>query len=210
MPIKVVFVMFLALLVSVSSQAVVQKPNIGNFLQCLRDRSDPKNPNTKAIFTPQNSTFASSYVSYTKNKRYSNPNDTNLLPQNMNPMFKQPWYALSPTESRSVSEAAKAWVQAGATLGELYTKISEASKPLAFPAGVCPTLGAGGHISGGGYGNLMRKYGISVDHVVDAQLVDVNGKILNRASMGEDLFWAIRGGGCASFGVILSWTINQK
>ena len=98
--------MFLALLVSVSSQAVVQKPNIGNFLQCLRDRSDPKNPNTKAIFTPQNSTFASSYVSYTKNKRYSNPNDTNLLPQNMNPMFKQPWYALSPTESRSVSEAA--------------------------------------------------------------------------------------------------------
>ncbi|WZZ25468.1 hypothetical protein YC2023_008869 [Brassica napus] len=137
-------------------------------------------------------------------------------------MFKQPWYALSPTESRSVSEAAVttmkafhtplpcAWVQAGATLGELYTKISEASKPLAFPAGVCPTLGAGGHISGGGYGNLMRKYGISVDHVVDAQLVDVNGKILNRASMGEDLFWAIRGGGCASFGVILSWTINQK
>ncbi|VVB12276.1 unnamed protein product [Arabis nemorensis] len=102
----------------------------------------------------------------------------------------------------------KAWVQAGATMGELYTEIAKASKTLAFPAGVCATLGAGGHISGGGYGNLIRKYGNSVDHVVDAQLVDVNGKILNRASMGEDLFWAIRGGGGASFGVILAWKIK--
>jgi FAD/FMN-containing dehydrogenase len=54
----------------------------------------------------------------------------------------------------------------------------------------------------------MRKFGITVDHVSDAQLIDVNGKLLNRASMGEDLFWAIRGGGGASFGVILSWKIN--
>ncbi|CAF2070135.1 unnamed protein product [Brassica napus] len=76
---KVLFAMFLPLLVSVSSQAVVQKPNTGNFLRCLRDQSNPKNPITKAIFTPQNSTFTSSYVSYTKNKRYSNPNDTNII-----------------------------------------------------------------------------------------------------------------------------------
>ncbi|CDY66956.1 BnaC03g75910D [Brassica napus] len=102
----------------------------------------------------------------------------------------------------------QAWVQAGATLGELYTKISDASETLAFPAGVCSTVGAGGHISGGGYGNLMRKYGLTVDHVVDALIVDVNGKLLNRSTMGEDLFWAIRGGGGGSFGVILSWKIN--
>ncbi|XP_010537313.1 PREDICTED: berberine bridge enzyme-like 4 [Tarenaya hassleriana] len=101
-----------------------------------------------------------------------------------------------------------AWVQAGATMGELYTKIADASKLRAFPAGVCPTLGAGGHISGGGYGNLIRKYGISVDHVVDALLVDVNGRVLNRTNMGEDLFWAIRGSGGASFGVILAWKIK--
>ena len=103
----------------------------------------------------------------------------------------------------------KAWVQAGAILGELYTKIAEKSKTLAFPAGICSTVGAGGHISGGGYGNLIRKHELSVDHVVDAQFVDVNGKILNRSSMGEDLFWAIRGGGGASFGVILSYTIKR-
>ncbi|CAN8313239.1 unnamed protein product [Cochlearia groenlandica] len=122
-----------------------------------------------------------------------------------------PFVILDMHEIRSITvdvSNKKAWVQAGATLGELYIKIGESSQTLAFPAGVCPTVGIGGHISGGGYGNLMRKYGITVDHVVDALMIDVNGKILNRATMGEDLFWAIRGGGGASFGVILSWKIN--
>ncbi|RVX03527.1 Berberine bridge enzyme-like 1 [Vitis vinifera] len=66
----------------------------------------------------------------------------------------------------------------------------------------------GGHFSGGGYGNMLRKFGLSVDHIVDAQIVNVNGSILDRKSMGEDLFWAIRGGGGASFGVILSYKIK--
>ena len=55
---------------------------------------------------------------------------------------------------------------------------------------------------------MMRKYGLSIDHISDAQIVDVKGRILNKESMGEDLFWAIRGGGGASFGVILSYTIK--
>ncbi|XP_034679369.1 berberine bridge enzyme-like 21 [Vitis riparia] len=101
-----------------------------------------------------------------------------------------------------------AWVQAGATLGELYYKIWEKSRVHGFPAGVCPTVGVGGHLSGGGYGNMMRRYGLSIDHIVDAQIVNVNGYILDRKSMGEDLFWAIRGGGGASFGVILSYKVK--
>ncbi|KAI6703173.1 hypothetical protein NL676_012309 [Syzygium grande] len=101
-----------------------------------------------------------------------------------------------------------AWVESGATLGEVYHAIAAESGARAFPAGVCPTVGVGGHLSGGGYGNLMRKHGLSVDNVVDAVVVDADGRVLDRESMGDDMFWAIRGGGGASFGVIVSWKIK--
>lgn len=124
---------------------------------------------------------------------------------------ESPFVILDMFNFRNISidvENETAWVQSGATLGELYYRIWEQSKVLGFPAGVCTTVGIGGHISGGGYGAMLRKFGLAVDNLLDAQVVDVKGRVLDRSSMGEDLFWAISGGGGASFGVILGYKIK--
>uniref|UniRef100_A0ACD5ZP26 Uncharacterized protein n=1 Tax=Avena sativa TaxID=4498 RepID=A0ACD5ZP26_AVESA len=100
-------------------------------------------------------------------------------------------------------------VQPGVTLGELYYAVAEGSGgALGFPAGICPTVCVGGHLSGGGFGPMMRRHGLAADNVVDAEVVDAEGRLLDREAMGEELFWAIRGGGGGSFGIVVSWTVR--
>ncbi|KAJ6817305.1 putative reticuline oxidase [Iris pallida] len=102
-----------------------------------------------------------------------------------------------------------AWVESGATIGEVYYAVAdESGGSLAFPAGSCPTVGSGGQIAGGGYGYLSRKYGLAADNVLDAVLIDSAGRVLDRSSMGEDVFWAIRGGGGGSWGAIYAWKLR--
>ncbi|KAF3450405.1 hypothetical protein FNV43_RR06486 [Rhamnella rubrinervis] len=167
-------------------------PTEENILQCLSNHSWSSTPISSVTFFPNDPSYVSVLQSYIRNLRF------------MSTTTPKPLFIVAPTHVSHIQasiicskihglqvrirsgghENGSAWVESGATLGEVYYRIAEKSKIHGFPAGVCPTVGVGGHFSGGG--------------------------LLDRESMGEDLFWAIRGGGGASFGIIVSWKIKLE
>jgi FAD/FMN-containing dehydrogenase len=96
-------------------------------------------------------------------------------------------------------EQRTAWVETGMTAGE-YTTATNAHG-LATGFGDTSSVGIGGITLGGGVGYLTRKYGLTIDSLLAAEVVTADGQCLHvDAENHPDLFWAIRGGG-GNFGV---------
>jgi FAD/FMN-containing dehydrogenase len=113
---------------------------------------------------------------------------------------------VSPMRSVSVSGDVVT-VGAGATSGEVYEALQEHG--LAIPAGTCPSVGVAGVTLGGGLGILGRAHGVTSDHLLAAQIVLADRRILSvDDGHHEDLFWALRGAGAGNFGVITSLVLS--
>jgi FAD/FMN-containing dehydrogenase len=97
------------------------------------------------------------------------------------------------------AERGTAWAETGLTAGE-YTAAAGAYG-LATGFGDTGSVGIGGITLGGGVGYLVRKYGLTIDDLLAAEVVTADGQLLHVDSETHpDLFWALRGGG-GNFGV---------
>jgi hypothetical protein len=81
---------------------------------------------------------------------------------------------------------------------------------LTVVSGNCPSVGpAGGYIQGGGHGPLASKFGLAADNALEFEVIDGNGNLIVASRhQNNDLFWALRGGGGGTFGVVLSVTVK--
>lgn len=93
---------------------------------------------------------------------------------------------------------------ARAEAGAFVRDLDEATQRfgLATTSGGCPTVGIAGLTLGGGEGRLDARYGLACDNLLSAQVVTVDGRLIEASQRSNpDLFWAIRGGG-GNFGVV--------
>jgi FAD/FMN-containing dehydrogenase len=105
---------------------------------------------------------------------------------------------------RIVTSAAGAEIGAGAKLGDVYDRLWQVG--AAIPAGSCPTVGIAGLTLGGGIGFSSRKLGLTCDALQQLTIVTADGRVRTCSDRANrDLYWACRGGGGGSFGVVTAF-----
>jgi hypothetical protein len=98
-------------------------------------------------------------------------------------------------------------VGAGVLMEEIHR--AAAAHNLAVVGGMAQEIGIGGYLTGGGHNAISPTYGLGADGVLEMEVVTPSGDILiANECQNSDLFWALRGGGGSTFGVITSATLR--
>ena len=109
------------------------------------------------------------------------------------------------------------YIEGGCTNWDIYNQLYR-QYGVTLPAGSCYSVGAGGHICGGGYGLLSRLHGLTVDWLYGVEVVHVTEDRKARLvrvtkdstdSREQDLFWAHTGGGGGNFGIITRYLFRD-
>jgi hypothetical protein len=115
--------------------------------------------------------------------------------------------AFTPAGCSNAAARPAVTVEAGARWLEVYREARSHGRYV--QGGGCTSVGAaGGFLQGGGFGSWSRKYGIAAASMLEAEVVTADGKLrVANACQNQDLFWALRGGGGGTFGVVTKVTL---
>jgi FAD/FMN-containing dehydrogenase len=99
-------------------------------------------------------------------------------------------------------------VEAGAIWGQVYDAVTTKAGRY-VQGGGCLTVGVAGLIQSGGFGSFSKAYGMAAASLLEAEVVTADGEVrIANACTHPDLFWAIKGGGGGSFGVVTRLTLR--
>lgn len=99
-------------------------------------------------------------------------------------------------------------IGAGTHLGGVIQELGNIG--WAIPSGTCPSVGVTGNALGGGIGFLTRKFGLTCDAVKKILMINAEGQLIEVDKVDHcDLFWAMRGAGGGSFGIVLEFTFKM-
>ncbi len=103
-------------------------------------------------------------------------------------------------------------VGVGARLTDVAAEFAKQVNRVTIPHGECPLVALGGHVQTGGYGHILRSYGLAIDHVHEFEIYlhDGESKVVRRPDAPDEnsLYWAVLGGGPGSFGVLTEITFE--
>jgi FAD/FMN-containing dehydrogenase len=140
----------------------------------------------------------------------SNSADSLLIwTRHMNKVVVDNAFAAQGSEGKQAPQPAVT-VEAGAIWMHVYDAVTTRAGRY-VQGGGCGTVGVAGLIQSGGFGSFSKNYGLAAAALIEAEVVTADGEIrIANASLNPDLFWALKGGGGGTFGVVTRLTLRTR